>query len=153
MGWLTRAQLLESQGETPRRPRYSTKSVLNSTLGTLTEFARARIAEKLGDKARARDGYAFVAGMWQRGDPFFLQYVQRGTRGTQTTERREQRRRDPGDQAVAIAQLRRCILKIAKEIVERRKEHARACRERPENEHQRALGAAAASIVSVGGSR
>ena len=44
-------------------------------MGTLTEFARARLAEKLGDKARARDGYAFVAGMWQHGDPFFLGYA------------------------------------------------------------------------------
>jgi hypothetical protein len=74
--WLTRSQLLESQGRLAEAAAILDQtSVLNSTMGTLTEFARARLAEKLGDKARARDGYAYVAGMWQRGDPFFLGYA------------------------------------------------------------------------------
>jgi eukaryotic-like serine/threonine-protein kinase len=74
--WLTRSQLLESQGRLAEAAAIlDHTSVLNSAMGTLTEFARARLAEKLGDKARARDGYAFVAGMWQRGDPFFLGYA------------------------------------------------------------------------------
>jgi eukaryotic-like serine/threonine-protein kinase len=74
--WLTRAQLLESQGRLAEAAAIlDHTTVLNSTMGTLTEFARARLAEKLGDKARARDGYAFVAGMWQHGDPFFLGYA------------------------------------------------------------------------------
>jgi eukaryotic-like serine/threonine-protein kinase len=74
--WLTRAQLLESQGRDAEAAALLDQTgVLNSPLGTLTEFERARIAEKLGDKMRARDGYAFVAGMWERGDPFFLHYA------------------------------------------------------------------------------
>jgi eukaryotic-like serine/threonine-protein kinase len=74
--WLTRAQLLESQGRLAEAAALlDHTSVLNTPMGVLTEFERARVAEKLGDKARARDGYAFVAGMWQRGDPFFLQYA------------------------------------------------------------------------------
>ncbi|HEY2897720.1 MAG TPA: serine/threonine-protein kinase [Gemmatimonadaceae bacterium] len=80
--WLTRAELLESQGRVAEAAAIlDHTSVLNTTLGTLTEFARARLAEKLGDKARARDGYAFVAGMWQRGDPFFLQYANEARAG------------------------------------------------------------------------
>ena len=68
--------LLESQGRVAEAAAVlDHTTVLNSTMGTLTEFARARLAEKLGDKARARDGYAFVAGMWQHGDPFFLRYA------------------------------------------------------------------------------
>jgi len=42
---------------------------------------RARVAEKLGDKARARDGYAFVAGMWQNRDPFFKHYALEASAG------------------------------------------------------------------------
>jgi len=41
---------------------------------TLAELERARVAEKLGDKARARDGYAYVADMWRNGDASFRQY-------------------------------------------------------------------------------
>jgi hypothetical protein len=50
-------------------------------MGTLTEFERARVAEKLGDKARARDGYAFVAEMWQHGDAFFQRYASEARAG------------------------------------------------------------------------
>jgi hypothetical protein len=74
--WLTRAQLLESQ------KRYAEAAALldqtgvhNTPMGILTEIERPRQAETLGDKARARDGYAFVADSWQRGDPFFLGYA------------------------------------------------------------------------------
>jgi hypothetical protein len=74
--WLTRAQLLESQGRNAEAAAILDQtSVLNTPMGELTEFERARIAEKLGDKRRARDGYAFIAGMWQNGDPFFKHYA------------------------------------------------------------------------------
>ncbi len=74
--WLTRAQLLESQGRNAEAAAVLDQTaVLNSPMGVLTEFERARVAEKLGDKPRARDGYAFVAGMWEHGDPFFAQYA------------------------------------------------------------------------------
>jgi eukaryotic-like serine/threonine-protein kinase len=80
--WITRAQLLEAQGRFAEAAALlDHTSVLNSPMGELTEFERARVAEKLGDKARARDGYAFVAGMWQRGDPFFLQYASEARAG------------------------------------------------------------------------
>jgi hypothetical protein len=74
--WLTRAQLLESQGRNAEAAAVLDQvGVLNSPMGVLSEFERARVAEKLGDKARARDGYAFVAGMWEHGDPLFAQYA------------------------------------------------------------------------------
>jgi len=74
--WLTQAQLLASQGKNAEAAAVLDEvGVLNSPLGTLAEFERARVAEKLGDKPRARDGYAFVAGMWQHGDPFFKRYA------------------------------------------------------------------------------
>jgi hypothetical protein len=74
--WLTRAQLLESQKRYAEAAALLDQTgVLNTPMGILTEFERARLAEKLGDKARARDGYAFVADSWQRGDPFFLGYA------------------------------------------------------------------------------
>jgi len=73
--WITRAQLLSSQGKNAEAAAVLDETgVLNTTLGTLAEFERARIAEKLGDKTRARDGYAFVADMWRNGDAFFKQY-------------------------------------------------------------------------------
>ncbi|MEO6210123.1 MAG: hypothetical protein ABIQ10_08375, partial [Gemmatimonadaceae bacterium] len=70
--FVTQAQLLASQGRNAEAAAIlDESSVLNTAIGTLAEFERARVAEKLGDKARARDGYAFVAGMWQNGDTFF----------------------------------------------------------------------------------
>lgn len=55
--------------------------VLNTTLGTLAELERGRIAERLGDKPRARDAYSFVADIWQRGDPAFQVYVSEARAG------------------------------------------------------------------------
>jgi serine/threonine-protein kinase len=80
--WITRAQLFSAQGKNAEAAAVLDETaVLNSPLGTLAEFERARVAEKLGDKVRARDGYAFVAGMWQNGDPFFKQYAERARAG------------------------------------------------------------------------
>jgi hypothetical protein len=74
--WITRAQLLAAQGRYAEAAAILDETtVLPTPLGTLNEFERARMAEKLGDKVRARDGYAFVAESWQHGDPFFQQYV------------------------------------------------------------------------------
>ena len=80
--WITQAQLLASQGKHAEAAAVLDEvSVLNAPLGTIAEFERARVAEKLGDKARARDGYAFVAGLWQNGDPFFKQYAEQARAG------------------------------------------------------------------------
>jgi len=80
--WLTQAQLLASQGRSAEAAAILDEvGVLNSPLGTLAEFERARVAERLGDKPRARDGYAFVAGMWQHGDPFFKRYADDASAG------------------------------------------------------------------------
>jgi hypothetical protein len=80
--WITQAQLSASQGKYAEAAAVLDETgVLNSPLGTLAEFERARVAEKLGDKARARDGYAFVAGMWANGDPFFKQYAEQSRAG------------------------------------------------------------------------
>jgi len=80
--WITRAKLLSALGRNAEAAAILDETgVFNSPLGTLAEFERARVAEKLGDKARARDGYAFVAGMWQNGDPFFKQYAEQSRAG------------------------------------------------------------------------
>ncbi|MDQ2931960.1 MAG: hypothetical protein M3Y05_14250, partial [Gemmatimonadota bacterium] len=47
----------------------------DDVIGTLTEFERGRVAEKLDDKPRAREAYEYVADMWQHGDPAFQRYV------------------------------------------------------------------------------
>jgi serine/threonine-protein kinase len=74
-GWITQAQLLSSQGRDAEAAAVLDETgVLNGALGTLAELERARVAEKLGDKARARDGYAYVADMWRNGDASFRQY-------------------------------------------------------------------------------
>ncbi|HLB10729.1 MAG TPA: hypothetical protein VK617_14420, partial [Gemmatimonadaceae bacterium] len=83
-GWamLTQAQLLESRGRNPEAAAILDElSVYNDLLGTLAELERGRIAEKLGDKPRARDAYSFVADIWQRGDPAFQVYVSEARAG------------------------------------------------------------------------
>ncbi|MEP7087499.1 MAG: serine/threonine-protein kinase, partial [Gemmatimonadota bacterium] len=73
-GWITQAMLLSSQGRDAEAAAILDEtSVLNAPLGVLAEFHRGRVAEKLGDKPRARDAYAFVGDMWQNGDPYFKQ--------------------------------------------------------------------------------
>jgi hypothetical protein len=47
----------------------------SGVIGTITEFERGRAAEKLNDKPGAREAYAYVADMWQHGDPPFQRYV------------------------------------------------------------------------------
>ena len=80
--WITQAQLLSTLGKNAEAAAVLDEvGVFNSPLGTLAEFERARVAEKLGDKVRARDGYAFVAGMWQHGDPFFKRYSDEASAG------------------------------------------------------------------------
>ncbi len=83
-GWamFTQAQLLESRGRNPEAAAILDQlSVFNDLLGTLAELERGRIAEKLGDKPRARDAYSFVADIWQRGDPAFQVYVSEARAG------------------------------------------------------------------------
>jgi TolB-like protein len=83
-GWsfITQARLLSASGKNAEGAALLDEvGVFNSPVGTLAEFERARIAEKLGDKVRARDGYAFVAGMWQHGDPFFKRYADESNAG------------------------------------------------------------------------
>ncbi|HEY8794300.1 MAG TPA: serine/threonine-protein kinase [Gemmatimonadaceae bacterium] len=83
-GWavLTQAQLLESRGRNAEAAAILDElSVFNDLLGTLAELERGRIAEKLGDKPRARDAYSFVADIWQRGDPAFQVYVSEARAG------------------------------------------------------------------------
>jgi serine/threonine-protein kinase len=75
-GWLTQAQLLTARGRYAEAAALLDETgVFNDPLGTLVELDRGRVAEKLGDKPRARDAYAFVADIWQHGDPVFQQYV------------------------------------------------------------------------------
>ncbi|MEP7064580.1 MAG: serine/threonine-protein kinase [Gemmatimonadota bacterium] len=73
--WLTYPQLLYSQGRNAEAAAALDEvGVLNSPFGVLMELERGRVAERLGDKTRARDAYAFVADMWQNGDSVFKAY-------------------------------------------------------------------------------
>jgi serine/threonine-protein kinase len=75
-GWLTTVQLLESRGRNAEAAAILDElGVFDTVLGIFTELERGRVAERLNDKPRARDAYAFVAGMWQNGDPVFQGYV------------------------------------------------------------------------------
>jgi hypothetical protein len=75
---LVSAQLLAAQGrdreavevldEAPR------DGVISPTL-VLIELERARIAERMGDKARAAEGYQYVASMWRDADPELQPFV------------------------------------------------------------------------------
>jgi hypothetical protein len=67
------AQLLDERGTKMR----------DNVIGTITEFERGRAAEKLNDKPRAREAYAYVADMWQHGDPPFQRYVAESRAGLQ----------------------------------------------------------------------
>ena len=68
---LVHARLLVSTG----RPREAAAiladrpTLLPSAIDVLWALERARVAERLGDRATAREGYAVVAGAWQVADP------------------------------------------------------------------------------------
>jgi hypothetical protein len=73
---ITYAQLLEAKG----RDRDALKLLSTVNLGAdnyimMITLERARVAERLGEKAIAVDGYAFVAAMWEKGDPVYQPYV------------------------------------------------------------------------------
>ena len=71
-GFITQAALLSSQGRNAEAAAILDETgVLNSPIGIYAELERGRIAEKLGDKARARDAYSYVSDMWQNGDAYF----------------------------------------------------------------------------------
>jgi hypothetical protein len=80
--WLTYPELLYSQGRNAEAAASLDEiGVLNNPFGVLVELQRGRVAERLGDKARARDAYAFVAGMWQNGDSVFKAYSEEARAG------------------------------------------------------------------------
>ena len=82
---LTQAQLLESRGRYDDAARVLDRvgglDELSPVVEVLLEFERGRVAEKLNDRPRARDAYAYVAGMWQNGDPPFRSYVAQARAG------------------------------------------------------------------------
>ena len=81
-GWLTQAQLLTARGRYAEAAALLDETgVFNDPLGTLVELERGRVAEKLGDGVRARDAYAFVADIWQHGDPAFQGYASEARAG------------------------------------------------------------------------
>jgi eukaryotic-like serine/threonine-protein kinase len=76
--FLTRAQLFIARGKYTEAAKVLDErgtKMRDNVIGTITEFERGRVAEKLGDKPRAREAYAYVADMWQHGDPVFQRYV------------------------------------------------------------------------------
>ena len=73
---LTQAQLLEAQ----HRDREALEILSRPGLGasvyqTAMLLERARVAERLGERAIAVDGYLYVANAWAPGDPIFQPYV------------------------------------------------------------------------------
>lgn len=76
--FLTRARLLTARGSFAEAAQVLDErgtKMRDNVIGTLTEFERGRVAEKLNDKPRAREAYQYVADMWQHGDPAFQRYV------------------------------------------------------------------------------
>ncbi len=76
--FLTRARLFIARGKYAEAAEVlDERGALrrDDVIGTLTEFERGRVAEKLDDKPRAREAYEYVADMWQHGDPAFQRYV------------------------------------------------------------------------------
>ena len=80
--WLAEARLLDSRGQYAEAAAVLDQvGVMENVLGVYAELLRGRIAEKLNDKQRARDAYAFAADMWQHGDPAFQGYVTEAREG------------------------------------------------------------------------
>lgn len=47
----------------------------------LWQLERARLAERLGEPAAARQDYAYVAAVWRHGDPELSRYVEEAREG------------------------------------------------------------------------
>jgi serine/threonine-protein kinase len=91
---ITYAQLLERKGRDRDALRVlSTVNVGGDSYSTLMTFERARVAERLGEKAIAVDGYLHVAESWEKGDPVYQPYVK---------EAREALKRLGGEEAQRI---------------------------------------------------
>ena len=76
--FLTRARLFIARGKYAEAAKVLDErgtKMRDNVIGTITEFERGRVAEKLNDKPRAREAYEYVADMWQHGDPAFQRYV------------------------------------------------------------------------------
>ena len=58
----------------------------NSPLAVLAELERGQVAERLGDSARARRAYGFVAEVWRRADPSLAPYVEAARVGLKRVE-------------------------------------------------------------------
>jgi len=73
---LTRAQLLAASGRDREAAKVLDEVPLSAgVLSVLIELERARIAERLGDKPRATEGYRYVVGMWRRSDSELQPFV------------------------------------------------------------------------------
>ncbi len=73
---LTVVQLLEAKGrDREAMDVLNTIGVDNNTFIVLMTFERARVAERLGEKAIAVDGYSHVADDWEFADSAFQPYV------------------------------------------------------------------------------
>jgi hypothetical protein len=73
------ARLLAARGELERAARYLDERPPSGAIVTtvLWNYERALIAEKIGDLARARVCYAFVAAAWIDGDPSLQHFTAR----------------------------------------------------------------------------
>jgi hypothetical protein len=81
-GKLTEARLLQAQGQTPEAGRLLDIWVWGGgTLSGIGFLERGRIAEKLGERQKARDSYQFVADLWRKADPQLQPYVREARAG------------------------------------------------------------------------
>jgi hypothetical protein len=80
---LTLARLLEARGEHRRAGELLERWRWNpgGVLFVLATLELGRIAERLGDKAKAEEHYGFVLAMWRRPDPELLPYVAEAREG------------------------------------------------------------------------
>jgi hypothetical protein len=74
---LTLARLLEARGDNRRASETLRQSFSGGgpLLEVIVRLERARIAERLGDRDQAIQGYQFVVDVWRHADPELQSYV------------------------------------------------------------------------------
>jgi serine/threonine-protein kinase len=72
---LMKAQLLAAHGQDPKAAKVLDEALWAGVLSVPTQLERARIAERLGERPRAIEGFQYVASMWRHADPELQPFV------------------------------------------------------------------------------
>jgi hypothetical protein len=80
---LTLAHLLSARQENRKAAQLLDRSLTELTVPSdiLWTLERARVAERMGDRAKAVDGYQYVADVWRHADPELQPYVTEAKEG------------------------------------------------------------------------